>query len=77
MPKVGFDQRVKEMTRDAMVAALIKEEGNVSAAARRLDMPRRTFWDRMRIFEIDPDQYRPKEKPHGSPRMARDEQRRR
>jgi len=41
--KVSFQQRIKQWEKDALAEALLRTRGNQSAAARYLQMPRRTF----------------------------------
>lgn len=47
-----------EVSREAMETALRAVGGNVSRAARRLEIPRRTMYRRLEAFGIDPAAYR-------------------
>ncbi len=52
-PEIRGGQRIQ------IITALVEMNGNVPAAARLLDWKVKTFRNRLELFEIDPDVYRP------------------
>ena len=57
LPEGGLD--LMELERDIIIATLRKMDGNQSAAARYLNIPRHVLVYRLEKFEIDPDEYLP------------------
>ncbi|EFI64599.1 putative acetoin operon transcriptional activator [Bacillus cereus SJ1] len=43
---------MKKIQRDSMIEALEKTNGNVSLAAKLLDVPRSTFYKRMQKYKL-------------------------
>ncbi|HEY9071882.1 MAG TPA: sigma-54 dependent transcriptional regulator [Candidatus Ozemobacteraceae bacterium] len=54
-----IDARLDDSERRMIIEALEHYRGNVVAAAKRLGLPRRTLYDRLKRLEIDPARYRP------------------
>jgi transcriptional regulator of acetoin/glycerol metabolism len=53
-----FGKNREALTREAIVAALEKVQGSISAAARELGVPRTTLYRNMEMFGVDPDGFR-------------------
>ncbi|OQA08205.1 MAG: Transcriptional regulatory protein ZraR [bacterium ADurb.Bin374] len=53
-----IDTRLDDSERTMITEALMRSHGNVVAAARELDLPRRTMYDRLKRLGIDPAKYR-------------------
>jgi two-component system NtrC family response regulator len=57
LPEAGLD--LMELEREIIIATLRKMDGNQSAAARYLNIPRHVLVYRLEKFEIDSDEYLP------------------
>lgn len=57
-PTAPIDTRIDDSERRMIVEALEHCRGNVVAAARELDLPRRTLYDRLKRLAIEPAKYR-------------------
>ncbi|MDE0589327.1 sigma-54 dependent transcriptional regulator [Halocynthiibacter sp. C4] len=55
---VGLAEQMAKYERSLLVEALQRENGNASEAARRLKLPRKTFYDKLGKYEIRADTYR-------------------
>ena len=53
-----LEPALEALTREAIVAALEKVKGSISAAARELGVPRTTLYRNMDMFQIEPDAFR-------------------
>lgn len=54
----SFNDQVEELKRRLICDALFRSKGDVKAAAELLKIPRRSLYNHLERFEIDPDEYR-------------------
>lgn len=57
-PEGGLVERMREVERSILVDALRRHEGRAAAAAEALELPRKTFYDKLARHDLRPDDYR-------------------
>lgn len=57
-PQPGLADRVRQYERTLIVEALRQHRGNASETARALDLPRKTFYDKLARHGLKPEDYR-------------------
>lgn len=55
---LGLSEQMARVERSLLVAALERYNGQASAAAKALKLPRKTFYDKLTRYEIRPDEFR-------------------
>ncbi|MGB7316482.1 MAG: response regulator [Planktotalea sp.] len=55
---LGLSEQMAQVERALLIAALERQKGRASAAAKALKLPRKTFYDRLARYGIKPDDYR-------------------
>ena len=55
---LGLSEQMARVERSLLVAALERHNGQASAAAKALKLPRKTFYDKLTRYEIRPDEFR-------------------
>jgi len=51
---------LESLERQRIIEAVSSAQGNVTHAAKELGIPRRTLWFKLRKYELDANDYRPK-----------------
>lgn len=54
----SIKERMAEMEKEQIITALELHEGKVMVVAEALQMPRRTLYNKIKRYDIDPEQYR-------------------
>ncbi|WGH78230.1 sigma-54-dependent transcriptional regulator [Jannaschia ovalis] len=57
-PRAGLAERMRAVERSILVETLERHGGQASAAARDLDLPRKTFYDKLARHGLKPEDYR-------------------
>jgi len=57
-PPAGLVERMAEVERAILIDALRRHEGRASAAAEELELPRKTFYDKLARHGLRPESYR-------------------
>ncbi|MBZ0124392.1 MAG: sigma-54-dependent Fis family transcriptional regulator, partial [Roseovarius sp.] len=55
---LGLADQMARVERSLLIAALSRQNGHASAAARALKLPRKTFYDKLARYGIRPEDYR-------------------
>ncbi|SFI42284.1 sigma-54-dependent transcriptional regulator [Jannaschia pohangensis] len=58
-PRAGLADRMRAVEKSILIETLIRHEGQASAAARDLDLPRKTFYDKLARHALRPEDFRP------------------
>ncbi|WP_281708207.1 sigma-54-dependent transcriptional regulator [Phaeobacter italicus] len=56
--ELGLAEQLAQVERSLLIAALGRQNGNASAAAKALKLPRKTFYDKLARYGIRPEDYR-------------------
>ena len=56
---LGLTEQMARVERSLLIAALERQRGQASAAARALKLPRKTFYDKLSRYQIRAEDYRP------------------
>jgi len=56
---LGLAEQMARVERSLLVAALVRHNGQASAAAKSLKLPRKTFYDKLTRFGLRPEEFRP------------------
>lgn len=54
----SFNEQVAELKRRLVCDALFRSKGDVKKAAELLGLPRKSLYNLMKRYDIDPDEYR-------------------
>ena len=55
---LGLAEQMARVERSLLIAALERQDGNASEAAKALKLPRKTFYDKLARHRIRPEDYR-------------------
>jgi two-component system C4-dicarboxylate transport response regulator DctD len=56
--ELGLGEQMARVERSLLIAALSRQNGNATATAKTLKLPRKTFYDKLARYEIRPEDYR-------------------
>ncbi len=56
--ELGLSEQMAQVERTLLIAALERFQGQASAAAKALKLPRKTFYDKLARYGVKPEQYR-------------------
>lgn len=56
--ELGLAEQMARVERSLLIAALARQNGKASEAARQLKLPRKTFYDKLSKYGIRPEEFR-------------------